>query len=224
MFSLLLDTWTFYKNHFVALCCLILPLTLPLDLLADLTVATDPDVPLTAYDWAVLLAPIAVYPIYQGALLLYMASVIQGSRPSVGACLYGALPFWLNLLVTQLMVLTMVGFGLMLFIVPGVLLMARLVFADIHCVLHSTMPTNSLEQSWQQTKTHFLTILYGYLLLGALIYLPSYLVLSWYQDTQTPTLLFSAVSSVTGALLSPIATIFAFRVFCLQEENNTNGL
>ena len=75
--QLLIDTWNFFKSNLVGICLVIMPFIIPLDIIYTALEFTYEEGNESTY-WFAYLAGMAIYPIYQGAMILYIASLVSG--------------------------------------------------------------------------------------------------------------------------------------------------
>jgi hypothetical protein len=115
------------------------------------------DKPLFFLAWAFNLL---VYPIYTAALILLMAQQAEGRRPTNQALLVEAFKRWQPLLILHLLGSLLAGFGILLFVLPGIWVMVRLSFAEFYLVLDDLNPIEAIQKSIQTTKKHWRVIFF----------------------------------------------------------------
>lgn len=214
--SLLKDTWRFTNAHFSPICLLILPFIIPLNLFLAIVEIYTVDEQLLF--WISLIMGVLVYPLYQGAIIFYIASAISNRYLPSAQYYRLAIKYWLPLVLLSAMVLGAVTAGLITFLFPALIIMARLSFAEFYCVLNDEKPIDSFSKSWQETREKQWVILTG----GLVIYLVT-MVPIWSLET-----IFSALEmqgAITNFLLASLdlilmvpLTIFSFRVFILHQD------
>lgn len=213
------DTWYFFKSHLSWICWIILPVLLPVRIFeVVMSWYVDDDQSFTATDWLPLLAEMLVYPLYQGALIAFMLSTVRSQRWSLSAYYSMALRFWFQLMSLYILVSIAAGFGFLLLIVPGVIVVCRVAFAEFICVADERSAFDAFSQSWESTKPVFWLLLQGlfgiciasWLLFYAIEYVVDVL------DVWNPVL--SVVLGCFYTVVLTLVTIFAFRVFTADPQ------
>lgn len=149
--TLLRDAWYFFHRHAARLALLCLPLLLLESLTRALLVPQ-------LGDWqgsADLLAGLLFYPLYGGALILYLDTRTRGLTPGPAALLAMALRLWPSLALLTALSSLLILLGASLFILPGLWLMVRLAFADFLVVLQGFTPLAALSDSMALTRGQF---------------------------------------------------------------------
>tara|TARA_R110001583_G_scaffold26571_11_gene95879 strand:- start:4146 stop:4841 length:696 start_codon:yes stop_codon:yes gene_type:complete len=219
--TLISDSWLFYKKHFFALCALLIPFIIPISIVSSgLEFAVAQEWYPESISWLVLALDSAIYPIYQGAIILYIASALTGDYLKRSECYRLALTFYLPLLGIYILggAATVVGF--MILIIPGLIVVSRLSFANLYCLLDKSKAMDALNSSWENTKNIQWLILSGILILAFAINFPLWLVEYLLNSIEFWNPVFSFISEVIGYLLAPLIIIFVFRVFTLEREKN----
>ncbi|UNL98274.1 YciC family protein [Stutzerimonas stutzeri] len=213
--AILRDAWFFYSRHFLT----IVRLCLPLILLESLTrVALDHWLANDAPPALDLLVGLIFYPLYVGALILFLDARSRGHDPALGAVYARALPLWPALAVLSGLGSLLILLGASLFVLPGIWVMVKIAFAEYLLVLRGLSPLAALKQSFQLTRGHFL------LVLGCVmtVLLPVWMLEVWiaaqlFADETPPLLPAMLLDGVVG-LLQLLPTIMLFRCFMLCSE------
>ena len=216
--SLVKDSLTFYRHHIGAISRIILPCIIPLNLLYALAGVYSDD--LNQQFWLTSIVGLIVYPLYQGALIAYMASVISGDPLTRGQCYGVALNYWRPLFILSVLVSLALMTGLFLFILPGFYIMARLAFSEFYCVLNKQAPFAALEASWNATKGIEWRILLGGVTLLLITLLPVWLIENLFALLALEHVIITFIISVFESLLWVTLSVFAYRVFCLNQAVN----
>ena len=213
--AILRDAWFFYSRHFFSIARLCLPLIL-LESLARLALEhwLGQDA-LPAQD---LLAGMIFYPLYIGALILYIDARSRGHAPALRAVYARALPLWPALAVLSGVGTLLILLGASLFVLPGIWVMVKIAFAEYLLVLRGLTPLAALKQSFILTRGHFLLVL-GCVLS---VLLPIWMLESWiatqlFPGDAQPVLPMIALDGAVG-LLQLLPTIMLFRCFMLCTE------
>ena len=213
--AILRDAWFFYSRHFLT----IVRLCLPLILLESLTrLALDHWLGDNAPPALDLLVGLIFYPLYVGALILFLDARSRGHDPALGAVYARALPLWPALAVLSGLGTLLILLGASLFVLPGIWVMVKIAFAEYLLVLRGLTPLAALKQSFQLTHGHFL------LVLGCVmtVLLPVWMLEVWiaaqlFAD-ETPSLLPAMLLDGVVGLLQLLPTIMLFRCFMLCSE------
>lgn len=213
--AILRDAWFFYSRHFLT----IVRLCLPLILLESLSrVALDHWLGNDAPPALDLLVGLIFYPLYVGALILFLDARSRGHDPALGAVYARALPLWPALAVLSGLGSLLILLGASLFVLPGIWVMVKIAFAEYLLVLRGLSPLAALKQSFVMTRGHFL------LILGCVmtVLLPVWILEVWiaaqlFADETPPLLPRMLLDGVVG-LLQLLPTIMLFRCFMLCSE------
>lgn len=213
--AILRDAWFFYSRHFLT----IVRLCLPLILLESLTrLGIDHRLGDSAPPALDLLVGLIFYPLYVGALILFLDARSRGHDPALGAVYARALPLWPALAVLSGLGTLLILLGASLFVLPGIWVMVKIAFAEYLLVLRGLTPLAALKQSFQLTHGHFL------LVLGCVmtVLLPVWMLEVWiaaqlFADETPPLLPAMLLDGVVG-LLQLLPTIMLFRCFMLCSE------
>ncbi|WP_218421899.1 YciC family protein [Stutzerimonas stutzeri] len=213
--AILRDAWFFYSRHFLT----IVRLCLPLILLESLTrVALDHWLANDAPPALDLLVGLIFYPLYVGALILFLDARSRGHDPALGAVYARALPLWPALAVLSGLGTLLILLGASLFVLPGIWVMVKIAFAEYLLVLRGLTPLAALKQSFQLTRGHFLLVLGSVMT----VLLPVWMLEVWiaaqlFADETPPLLPAMLLDGVVG-LLQLLPTIMLFRCFMLCSE------
>lgn len=215
--SLLKDTFGFFSRHLTAICQLVLPCLIPLNLLYAFAGSMSSD--LNQVFWLTTILGLLVYPLYQGALIVYMTAFIAGKTLTRAECYRASLRYWRPLFLLSVMTSLAFAVGLFAFILPGLYIVARLAFAEFYCVLEGQEALASMHKSWQETKDKLWLILSGGITIMLVITLPFELIDVGIKQLQIGNPVFTFVLSTLESLLMVLLTIFSYRVFTLIKHN-----
>lgn len=108
-------------------------------------------------------------PIYTGGLIFMISRLVSGESWSVKESLLVGLGCWLNLLVVNVISSVLIILGLLAFILPGLVIFARLSMAEFSVVLERLSPIDALIRSNRITRQFTWQIIGSILLLSALL-------------------------------------------------------
>jgi len=209
--SILRDAWFFYARNLGFIARLCLPLIV---LESCTTVAVEHMFGTDALPAQNVLIGLIFYPLYIGALILFLDARSRGYAPSTRQVWARALPLWPSLAVLAGLGTLLIMLGASLFVLPGLWVMVKIAFAEYLLVLRGMTPLTALKESFMQTRGHFLLVL-GCILA---VLLPLWLLEAWlaqnlWDDTARGAL-GVAIDSAVG-MVQLLATVVLFRCFML---------
>ena len=212
-FTFLRDTWIFCRTHLTAYALIILPFTVPLEIVAAVY-RQSVDVG-DSFLMAALpeLLYLLLYPIFGAAVVFYTVSAVEGHRLPASEVWQRGLQNWGRYFLLMAFLIVVVGVGFALFILPGILLMAKLAFSEFELLLARKHPLDSVQASWKQTTDHFWVLLQGGLVITAAVYGPiwglTYLLggFGLYGEA------IGSLLKIVESLLMVAYTVFAYRVY-----------
>lgn len=207
----------FFKSNVGSICAIVLPLIIPLELfygLCDALYQGDNE----AILWLASGAGLLITPIYQGALILFLASVLTDEYLPVKTCYQRALKFWLPLMVVYIVSFLITVFGFMLLILPGLIVIGKLAFAEFDCLLHNKSGIEALRESWENSRNEQWQLIAGLVLIPVAITIPLLLLESFLELLGLAGPVFTFISGVVSSVLFTLSTIFAFRIYTLKPE------
>ena len=201
----------FYSHNFLRIAQLCLPLLL-LERLSELALREQfghwPEGALQ------LLFGVLFYPLYTSMLILFLEARSQG-REVTAAELFGrALQLWpgFALLTALSSVLIMLGMSLML--LPGMILIVLLAFAEYLLVLRGQSPLDAMRGSIRLVRGQFLPL--AGCIFSALI--PLWLLGAWLAERYSAELAADVLSGSLSGLLQLFVSVVVFRYFMLLEQ------
>ena len=217
------DSWSFFKTHLVALSLIILPIVIPLEIVTSVYhsmytgnefVMADELFPMGLY--------FTVYPIYTIAVVFYLAGAINSEFQSTKALWKLGLQYWLPFNILNFLIGVMIVSGFIVFIIPGVILAIRYLFAQFELLLNNARPLAAMKTSWENTGQYFWVLLNGYAIITVALYLPLYSLLSALDQTSTLYMIINAIANIVYSVLSVFYTIFSFRIYEFSREPQSN--
>ena len=223
--ELLSQSWGFFKIHFNEIVAIIFPFVIPVEVFVAL------------YEYFVLTehssfldrlvpyaAPFLVYPVFEIALIFYVASVITDKPISISSALRLGIRFWIPYIVLTILIILVVGLGIVLLIIPGIYFVLKLLFASFELLLKGKKPIESLESSWERTKGYVGKLLGGGLIIFGIFYIPYWILGSLFDSKTTAYLLFYTMGNILASLMGAVFIIFVFRVYWLAGEQHNKSL
>ncbi|KFE44060.1 YciC family protein [Pseudomonas syringae] len=163
-----------------------------------------------------LLVGLLFYPLYTGALILFLDARSRGEEPHKRDLFAMALRLWPTFAVLSALSTLLIMFGLSMFIIPGVYIMVKLAFSEYLLVLRGLTPLAAMRESLLLTKGQFVRILACVLC----VYLPLSVLegigLFLLPEPQSApvTLAIDSISS----FLQLFTSVVMFRLFMLVSE------
>ncbi|MFN3882888.1 MAG: YciC family protein [Nitrincola lacisaponensis] len=214
-FEYLRQSLFFFRQHLITLAAIQLPFLALIGILGfilqgNMTGASGE----SAGSFLLLgLLQLGLLPLYWGATIFYMQSVLDGKPLSPMSAISLGMTCWGRLLLTYILNGLAVLLGLIALVIPGVIVGVRLAFADYICVLENKSATESLKQSWSQTQSYFWMLLQGFILIFLCLFLLEMLIQQLFGSTLIAVVL-SLLVDFGGVML----TVFGFRVFSAMRE------
>ncbi|MCY1393081.1 hypothetical protein D9M71_79680 [compost metagenome] len=211
--SVLRDSLYFFRRNLVSITQLCLPLVVLESVckqLIEQSVGTEAS---PAYG---ILVGLLFYPLYTAALILFLDARSQGREPQKRDLLAMALRLWPTFALLAAMSTLLIMLGVSMFVLPGMWVMIKLVFAEYLLVLRGLTPLAAMRESFQLTQGHFWRILACILSVLAPLWLLDGLSLMVYPAPREPMLglLLDSVSS----FLQLFTSVVLFRLFMLIAE------
>lgn len=215
---ILRDSWYFFTRNLAAIALLCLPL-IALEGLAQQAVgAWSGSEASPVYG---LVVGLLFYPLYTGALILFLDARSRGLQPRTADLLAMALRLWPSFAVLAALSTLLIMLGVSLFVLPGLWVMIKLAFAEYLLVLRGLSPLAALRESFQMTTGHFLRILLCILCVMLPLWLLDWLAFS--TEDQQPDALLSFVLDCTNGFLQLFASVVLFRLFMLVSHERANA-
>lgn len=211
--TIIQDSLYFFRRHLVSILVLCLPLVV-LEALAKQALASAMSSDASpAYE---LIVGLFFYPLYTGALILFMDTRSRGEEPHTRDLLAMAVRLWPTFAVLSGMSTLLIMFGLSLFVIPGIWVMIKLAFCEYLLVLRKLTPFMAMRESMLMTTGHFVRILTCILCIYIPLSLLEGLSLYLFPEPQSAPLAL-ALSSI-GSFLQLFTSVVMFRLFMLISE------
>lgn len=206
------DSLYFFRRNFASILSLCLPLVILEALTKQVLGSSAPD---GSASWQLLIG-LAFYPLYTGALILFLDAKTRGEMPAKRDLLAATVRMWPTFAVLTALSTLLIMAGLSLFIVPGVWVMIKLVFSEYLLVLRGMGPLEAMRESFKMTRGHvtriLVCVLFVYIPLSVLEGLSFYVL----PEQQSP-MLSLAVDSISSFLQLFISVVM-YRLFMLIDE------
>lgn len=206
------DAWFFFSHNLPTIVRLCLPLVVLEALVQQQVTALVGIEQAAAYG---ILVGLLFYPIYTGALILFLEARSNGEAPRVRDLLAASLALWPRFALLAGMSTLAIMLGASLFVLPGLWIMIKLAFAEYLLVLRGLSPLKALHESFELTSGYFWPIL----LCVLCVMVPLWL-LAWTaqpaEGSQPDVLVYLLLDSANG-FLQLFATVVLFRLYMLRS-------
>ncbi len=205
------DAWFFFSGNLLPIARLCLPL-LVLEALAQQQIIVLFGIEAAAAYG--ILVGLLFYPLYTGALILFLDARSNGQSPRLRDLLAASLNLWPRFALLAGISTVAIMLGASLFVLPGLWMMAKLAFAEYLLVLRDMTPVKALHESFELTSGYFWPILFCVLA----VMLPLWLLDWWTQPAADarPDVLLQLVLDTGNGFLQLFVTVVLFRLFMLR--------
>ncbi len=212
----LLETFYFFKNNVLGIFNVIFPLIFLQTLLVlflELFIGEN-----DFFQFISMGILFGVYPIYQGAVIYYIASISMGERLTVKHCYQLAIRNWLPLIVFYTFSSALMILGLLMLVVPGLIVFSRVSFGEFYCLFEKNKGLEAISTSWDNTRKLQWFLLKGMLIIYSAIIMSAWLLEYVLKLASLWNEFFDVFVSFSTSALSVMVTIFAFRIYMLNKE------
>ncbi len=195
----------------------IVPLCLPLVVLeALLQQVVDNALGPDAFPGYSVLVGLLVYPLYTGALILFLDARSRGESPRTRDLLAMSLTLWPRFALLTATSTLLILLGLSMYFLPGLCVMVMLAFAEYLLVLKGLQPLAAIKESLRLTRGHFLRILVCILCVMTPLWLLKGASSAAYPDPQNAFL--GLVIDSAYSFLQLFTSVVLFRLFMLISD------
>jgi hypothetical protein len=212
----------FFIGNIGPICLIVIPFALPINVFSELYYTHF--VTEETGSFIILRLPtvvnLLVYPIYTGALIWYFSKVaLEDSWDwNLRECLSVGIRFWPQMITVSVFSLLIIILGFLAFILPGLVLMARLAFAEFRVVIEGEPPGDAIKKSFLLTRPFQIALIFNFIILMVLLEGPqlgaAYLIGTLFSGN---IVLVVVIDTVFAVLLKLVDVMF-FRYYCLATE------
>ncbi|WP_290703172.1 YciC family protein [Amphritea sp.] len=160
-------------------------------------------------------------PIYVGATIAYLESVVNEQPISTTEALKIGLTRWWPLLITKMLGAFGIVIGLFLFFIPGIYVLVRLAFSEYHSVIEKAGPTEALKNSWDDTSEFFWPLVNGLAVLFVILLGGNLLLEALLQVMGIDSVLLRSLLDIVFGFLNCLYTVYGFRLYCVMREKQS---
>ncbi|MBU2966849.1 hypothetical protein Q4508_16040 [Amphritea sp. 2_MG-2023] len=218
------QTWFFFRAHMQPIMRIQLPFIILITLISMTAMqSVDPENPeMNDSILMFYLASLVFLPLYAGATIAYLESVVNKEPISTIEALKIGLQRWGPLFLTKLLGAFGIALGLLLFFIPGVYVMTRWGFAEYFSVIEKASPTDALRNSWQDTSEYFWPLLNGLAVLFVILLGSNLLIETLLQTMGIESLILRSLFDIVFGFLNCLYTIYGFRLYCVMREKQSS--
>ena len=209
------DSLYFFQRNLSQIVMLCLPLVIleaVLQHIVDNAVGPDPS---PGYS---LIVGLLLYPLYTGALILFLDARSRGESPSNRDVLARALSLWPKFALLAAISTLLIVLGLSMFFIPGIYLTVVLAFSEYNLVLRGQAPLTAIKSSLIMSRGHFWRIFVCILaVMGPLLLLKQLSFSLVPEDTNAGV---TVVLESFNSFLQLFLSVVLFRLFMLISEKS----
>ncbi len=225
MWTIIKDSFFFFRLHFKAIATLCLIIEGPYILVSNISAFTQLS-PQVSVLMAVLLfvASMVVYPFLTGSQIHLFYTVFNGRTPTMGQCIARARARLFPLVAASFISLVLTLIGLSLFIFPGILIAARLSLAGFFIVIEDYEAVEALKHSFTVTRQYTLLIVNCFMLLILVLIGPQLLIYIALHKLDFYSFVSSILLDLLSVILSSLFLVMLFRIYCMIKEKEESHL
>ncbi|MCF4996447.1 hypothetical protein GIW70_23470 [Pseudomonas syringae] len=211
--DVLRDSLYFFKRNLGQIVQLCLPLVIFEAVLQRVVEhSSGPD----NYSAITVIVGLLVYPLYTGALILFLDARTRGESPRNRDLLAMAATMWPRFAVLTALNTLLILLGLSLYFLPGLYLMVTLAFGEYLLVLRGFGPLQAMKESLRLSRGNFLRILVCILCVMIPLWLLKGATMEIYPEPQHP--LLAVLIDSAHSFLQLFTGVVLFRLFMLISE------
>ncbi|MGY2292600.1 hypothetical protein ACW9H6_22975 [Pseudomonas sp. SDO528_S397] len=207
--TVLRDSFYFFQRNLGAIVQLCLPLLILQALgaqLLDRTLGADA---FAGYD---IMLGVLIYPLYTGALILFLDARTRGEAPHTRDVLAMAVGLWPRFVLLTAVSSLLILLGMSLYMLLGLLLMVILAFAEYLLVLRGLSALSAMKESIRLSRGHFWRILACLLAVMVPLWLLQGVSMAVYPE---PSLGVGVLLDTAQSFLQLFTSVVVFRLFML---------
>ena len=213
--TVLRDSLYFIQRNLGQVITLCLPLVI---IEAVLQYVVDDAVGPNASQGYALIVGLLVYPLYTGALIVFLDARSRGESPSNRDVLARALSLWPKFALLAAISTLLIVLGLSMFFIPGIYLTVVLALSEYNLVLRGQPPLTAIKSSLIMSRGHFWRIFVCILaVMGPLLLLKQ---LSFSLVPEDTNAVVTVALESFNSFLQLFLSVVLFRLFMLISEKS----
>ena len=219
MLELLKEIFQFFRKNIWPISILTLAIEFPYILIQNIHYFSNTSSEFSnTVGLILLMATLIIYPLSTGAQISLYAMIIQETQIDLKKCVSRSRKHLFNLLLGSLIYIFLTFLGLLLFVVPGIIIAARLSFYCFFIVLDDLKPVDALKKSAQVTKEYAWRLVNSIIIVGFLLVVPLLLTQLFLDQIGLYNLYFGTLVDSLFSILGWLSLILVFRFYCLYKE------
>ena len=162
---------------------------------------------------------IVVFPFSTGAQTSLYSMVIKGIKIDLIKCLHESKRYLSDLITCSFIYLFLTALGLILFILPGFIIGARLSFFPFLVIYEGYKPIHALKESYQITKKYTWQIVNSLLLITVIISVPNIALGQLFKGEGAKLFFLWIIFDSAFSIFGWLNLILVFRFYCMHKEN-----
>lgn len=159
-----------------------------------------------------------LWPLGTATLVAQLAAIHSGQPRSLGLCFIVALRVGAPLLLAGLIMAMATGVGLMLLILPGLWIYARLSMLPFVIVLENPAPITALKTSFNMSREHQWPLLFGLVFVTLLVFSITSIIMAALHASGLPGTAPQLLGALLYGLLNALTAIYVFRFYLLARS------
>ena len=220
MFILIKDIIDFFKKNFIPISILTLEIELPFIVIFSFGNYMG-NSEISAWSGFVTIAfVIVVFPFSTGAQTSLYSMIIKGARIDLKNCLYESKRYLSDLIACSFIYLFLTILGLILFILPGFIIGARLSFFPFLVIYEGYKPIQALKESYKITKKYTWQIVNSLLLITVIISVPDIALGQLFKGEGVRLFFLWIIFDSAFAIFGWLNLILVFRFYCMHKASS----
>jgi hypothetical protein len=219
LLELLKDIYQFFKKNIWPISILTLAIEFPYILIQNIHYFSNTSSEFFNNVGLILfMVTFIIYPFSTGAQISLYAMILRGTKIDLKKCVYNSRKYLFNLVVGSLIYIFFTFLGLLVFIVPGIIIAARLSFYCFFIVLDDLNPVDALKKSAQVTKGYTWPIANSLIIVGFLLVASLLLIQLFLNEIGLYNLYLGTLVDSLFSILGWLSLILVFRFYCMYKE------
>jgi hypothetical protein len=216
---MLMSSLSYFKRHFFRISSIILPVLIFIGLYQELMMSVLQDNnSLQSLFMMALLPNLMLVPLYQGAIIFYIAYSMDDRYLKSSQYYFLVLKMLLPCILLMLISSIAIGFGFLLLILPGLYITVRLSYSQIYCFIYQQSATKAFVSSWEATQDDHWLIFKGLLITFVCSFILFFSVGFVLEGAGLNQSVSSFITGIAASLFSIFYHVFIFRVFTANTE------
>lgn len=161
---------------------------------------------------------VIVYSIYTTSLIILFGGIINGNHVPPLECIKRGIFYIPIFLLTEIIVTFFTVAGLILLIVPGIIIGAKLSLSQFYLILSDDMPIDAVKNSYKSTNGITSAIIYTVFMISIPIFILKFIIEIILSDVIFAGPVVSTIIDFIFECITLIFPIIIFRFFCIAQQ------